>query len=199
MIRKMKKESALSIYLQRKFRNGIEYDWPSAQTETDRSFRFKSYQAVCFSSYKTCQLSTSYSPTRSLWLVLSPTGEKRETSEEEEAWGTREVGMRDAKVCAMRKFVANFTRLRSEAEERWNRARPVLWVVPFYFRHKNSLRRRFAANYSPLDKEGGREEGRELLDGTRNVCEQQQSACTFSLYVFHADNYGSELTFNGLR
>lgn len=66
--------------------------------------------------------------------------------------------MRDAKVCAMRKFVANFTRLRSEVEERWNRARPVLWVVPFYFRHKNSSRRRFAANYSPFNKEGGREE-----------------------------------------
>jgi len=59
----------------------------------------------------------------------------------------------------MRKFVANFTRLRSEAEERWNRTRPVLWVVPFYLHHKNSSRRRFAANYSPLGKESGREEG----------------------------------------
>lgn len=63
------------------------------------------------------------------------------------------TGTRDAKVCAMRKFVANFMRLRSEAEERWNRARPVLWPVPFYFRHKNSSRRRSTANYSPLVKE----------------------------------------------
>jgi len=65
--------------------------------------------------------------------------------------------MRDAKVCAMRKFVANFMRLRSRVEERWNRARPVLWVVPFYFRHKNSSRHRSAANYSSLGKEGGRD------------------------------------------
>lgn len=85
--------------------------------------------------------------------------------EEEVVRGTRGDGMRDAKVCAMRKFVANFTRLRSEAEERWNRARPVLWVVPFYFRHKNSSRRRFAANYSPLSKE----DGTGLLDGGRGM------------------------------
>lgn len=101
----MKEESTLFRYIYGsscwEFRNGIEYDWPSARTETDRSFRFKSYQAVCFSSCKTCQLSTSYSPTRSLWLVLSPTGEKWETNEEEEEAeevreGTREDGMRDA-------------------------------------------------------------------------------------------------------
>ena len=78
---------------------------------------------------------------------------------DEEVRRTREDGMRDAKVCTMRKFVANFTRLRSEAEERWNRTRPVLWVVPFYLHHKNSSRRRFAANYSPLGKESGKEEG----------------------------------------
>lgn len=160
----MKEENILSMYIYSswrwKFRNGIEYDWSSARTETDRSFRFKSYQAVCFSSCKTCQLSISYSPTRSLWLLLSPTGEKWETNEEdEEVRRTREDGMRDAKVCTMRKFVANFTRLRSETEERWNRARPVLWVVPFYLHHKNSSRRRFAANYSPLGKESRREEG----------------------------------------
>jgi len=83
IIRKMKEENILSMYIYSswrwKFRNGIEYDWSSARTVTDRSFRFKSYQAVCFSSCKTCQLSTSYSPTRSLWLLLSPTGEKWET------------------------------------------------------------------------------------------------------------------------
>lgn len=76
--------------------------------------------------------------------------------------------MRDAKVYAMRKFVANFMRLRSGAEERWNRARLVLWVVPFYFRHKNSSHRRSAANYSPLGEEGGITRWR-----TRNVREQQ--------------------------
>lgn len=161
MIRKMKEENILSMYIYSssrwKFRNGIEYDWSSARTETDRSFRFKSYQAVCFSSCKTCQLSTSYSPTRSLWLLLSPTGEKWERrTKKTKRYGGWE--RRDSKVCTMRKFVANFTRLRSEAEERWNRARPVLWVVPFYLHHKNSSRRRFAANYSPLGKESGREE-----------------------------------------
>lgn len=63
--------------------------------------------------------------------------------------------MRDAKVCAMRKFVANFMRLRSEAEERWNRARPVLCVGPFRFTFVIKIPR-VAANYSPLAKEGGR-------------------------------------------
>lgn len=82
--------------------------------------------------------------------------------------------MRDAKVCAMRKFVANFMRLRSGAEERWNRARPVLWVVPFYFRHKNSLRRRSAANYSALGKEGGR---KGLLDGGREMSANNSGVC----------------------
>lgn len=166
----------------------IEYDWPSARTETDRLFCFKSYQAVCFSSCKTCQLSTSYSPTRSLWLVLSPTGEKWETSEEEEeeeVWRMREEGMRDSKVYAMRKFVANFMRLRSGAEERWNRARLVLWVVPFYFRHKNSSHRRSAANYSPLDKEGRREGGITRWR-TRDVREQQRSVCTRSAWMYSA-------------
>lgn len=65
-----------------KFRNGLKYDWSSARTETDRLFRFKSYQAVCFSSCKTCQLSTSYSPTRS--LLLTHGREKWEMSEDEE-------------------------------------------------------------------------------------------------------------------
>jgi len=101
----------------------------------------------------------------------------------------------------MRKFVANFTRLRSEAEERWNRAQPVLWVVPFYFRHKNSSRRRFAANYFPLSKEGGREEG---ITGwsTRDVRECNSRAvytCSIRMNIFRADNYDSELTFHNFH
>lgn len=111
----------------------------------------------------------------------------------------REEGMRDAKVYAMRKFVANFMRLRSGAEERWNRARLVLWVVPFYFRHKNSSHRRSAANYSPLDKEGGREG---LLDGEREMSANNSGVYAHARYIctnaFRADNYGSKLIFNFL-
>lgn len=82
--------------------------------------------------------------------------------------------MRDAKVCAMRKFVANFMRLRSEAEERWNRARPVLCVGPFRFTFVIKIPR-VAANYSPLVKEreeegGRREEGGDFTDGTCEGC-----------------------------
>lgn len=82
--------------------------------------------------------------------------------------------MRDAKVCAMRKFVANFMRLRSEAEERWNRARPVLCVGPFRFTFVIKIPR-VAANYSPLAPKreekgegegGGGEEGGRFTDGT---------------------------------
>jgi len=94
------------------------------------------------------------------WFSRPRERSERWVKKKKKKYGRRER-MRDAKVCAMRKFVANFTRLRSEAEERWNRAQPVLWVVPFYFRHKNSSRRRFAANYFPLGKKGGREEGME--------------------------------------
>lgn len=88
----------------------------------------------------------------------------------------------------MRKFVANFMRLRSEAEERWNRARPVLWPVPFYFRHKNSSRRRSTANYSPLVKgaatgvRGVEERGGESLGRGAFVSNNKACARVSNLY-----------------
>lgn len=173
------------------------------RTETDRLFRFKSYQAVCFSSCKTCELSTSYSPTRSLWVVLSPTGEKWETSEEEEgARRTREDGMRDAKVCAMRKFVANFMRLRSGAPKRDGIA-PARFYGSFRFTFVIKIPRA-AVPPQTIPLSAKRARGRKgLLDRrTRNVRGQQQRVCTCPIYtnlcITHR-LYGSELMFSGLR